>query len=292
MNLINDKQNEESSIDLLAAQRQMYSSAKIRLGIYATLAFPVIFILNIVIKPMVTNHYAYDLTNSIAVFALFLTLVDIFWLKNSVLTLQEKAATIQEEFDRRVYGFPWDSILNGEKVSPIEITKYSRAYKNKYGIEGLKNWYSPDIQNQSERKGILLCQNENLGWDVELRRAYIYLITLFSLILLLITFGMALYFDTSLNSFIMSFLIPSMPLLAFFRGMYNDQMKAIKDKESLKKSVENALLSSQIKKKTLEHIQLQIFNSRKSNPLIFDWFNKLYHKNLQSLVTSVTQQST
>lgn len=289
MNLINQRQNERSSIELLAAQRNVYSSAKRLLGIYATLAIPFLIGLNTLGKHYALEMLKLDLTNWIAIFALTLTLFDVLWLKSKVVQLQEKAATIQEQFDRYVYNLHWDPIIVGAKVSSHDISKQASSYSKSHDINRLSNWYSVEVSNHHERKGILLCQSENLGWDIELRTSYIFYVSLFIIAYIFAILGTALHKEASLTEFIMSYIIPSMPLLTYFRGVYIEQRRAIDAKKALSESLDNALSQPRVSKKTIESIQFQIYTNRKSNPLIFDWFNHLKSKKLQELVTRVTQ---
>lgn len=291
MNQINQRQNAPRSIKLLAAQRQTYSLAKTLLGTYVFFAIPVMLFVNLALKPIVLKHYSYDLTNIIAVLALLLTFLDILWLKNHVRALQEKAATIQEEFDRYVYNLKWDPIALGEKVSNVYIEKMYSKYSNSNDISKLHDWYTPAVSQHPERKGILLCQSENLGWDIELRTSYIAYVVIFITLFILSLLFFEISNKVTLEYFIMAYLIPSMPLLTYFRNVYSEQSRAIKDKTMLRENLSNALETQNIKRKTVESIQFQILNNRKSNPLIFDFFNYVKSNKLQRLVTSVTQSA-
>ncbi|EHN70762.1 S-4TM family putative pore-forming effector [Aliivibrio fischeri] len=291
MNQINQRQNAPRSIKLLAAQRQTYSSAKTLLGTYVFFAIPVMLLVNLALKPIILKYYSYDLTNIIAVLALLLTSLDVLWLKNHVRALQEKAATIQEEFDRYVYNLKWDSIALGEKVSNVCIEKMYSNYSNSNDISKLHDWYTPTVSQHPERKGILLCQSENLGWDIELRTSYIAYVVIFITLFILSLLFFGVSNNAALDYFIMAYLIPSMPLLTYFRNVYSEHRRAIKDKTMLRENLSNALDTQNIKRKTVESIQFQILNNRKSNPLIFDFFNYVKSDKLQRLVTNVTQSA-
>ena len=289
MNQINQRQNAANSIRLLAAQRQTYTSAKTLLATYVILAIPVMLLVNIVVKPVILNRHSYDLTDEIAIAALLLTLVDIFWLQNHVKLMQEKAATIQEEFDRYVYNLKWDSILLGEKVSDVFIEKMFKKYSESNDLSGLHDWYTPSVSQHTERKGILLCQSESLGWDIELRTSYIAYVVIFIIVYSISAVALAVCNGSQVDHFIMSYVIPSMPLFAYFRNAYTEHTKAIKDKSALRDNLSNALEVTNIKKKTVESIQYQILGNRKSNPLIFDFFNYMKSDQLQRIVTNVTK---
>ncbi len=246
-------------------------------------------LVNLIIKPLVLKNFSYDLTNIIAVSALLLTFLDVLWLKNHVRSLQEKAATIQEEFDRYVYNLKWDAIVLGEKVSSVFIEKMYNKYSHSNDTHKLHDWYTSTVSQYPERKGILLCQNECLGWDIELRTSYIAYVTMFITCFVLVLLFYGVSNEVTIEHFIMAYLIPSMPLLAYFRNVYTEHCRAIEDKTMLRESLSRALGAQNIKRKTIEGIQFQILNNRKSNPLIFDSFNYIKSKKLQKLVSGVTR---
>ena len=164
MTTLNERQNQPTAIDRLAAQNQVYADAKTRLGIYLVLSIPVIMILNMVVKPMFLNDWfglgqTYDLTDSIALYAILLTAYQLVFLKNSIQNHKLKAATIQEDFDCTVYQLEWNQTMCGNKVCDSEVQKYSQKYVNKgKELSKLSDWYTPEIEQiEDVKKQIMAC---------------------------------------------------------------------------------------------------------------------------------------
>ncbi|WP_404973672.1 S-4TM family putative pore-forming effector [Vibrio campbellii] len=287
-NEIVKRQNQDKSISLLCSQRYIYSRAKTYQSFYTIFALPLMLVLTLLIKPFFLAEFQLDLTNYIAIYALVLTFFETMWLKSKVLDYQEIAARIQEQFDRYVYGFDWSSILSGDKVSKHDVLKFSKSYKG--DIDGLKNWYSTSVSETNLNKGILLCQNENLGWDIELRSKFINVINLFLISLSFLIILSALYNKVTLEGFILSYVIPFTPVIIYYRGNSKNHQMAIESKKKLKSLIEEAFEEENLSLENLEEIQVQIFHARKYNPMIPDWFNKINHSKLQENVTEVTNE--
>ncbi|WP_234911753.1 S-4TM family putative pore-forming effector, partial [Vibrio anguillarum] len=83
MTNINVRQNERISLERIAAQRQTYSEAKLRIGIYLVFSVFIMILLNFIAKPLLINDEflniigfkKIDITNYIAIYALLLSFV-------------------------------------------------------------------------------------------------------------------------------------------------------------------------------------------------------------------------
>ncbi|MEJ1392968.1 MAG: S-4TM family putative pore-forming effector [Candidatus Sedimenticola sp. (ex Thyasira tokunagai)] len=296
MNKINERQNKQSSIDKLAAQNQLYGDAKKRLGVYLLLSIPLMIILNIAVKPALLNDclnlgWTFDLTDSIALFALMLAGYDLIYLKRHISALKQKAAKIQEDFDCTVYDLEWNTLLCGDKECELEIKKSSDKYSNK-GKDRAKfsDWYTPEVENIDQIKAILVCQKENLGWDIEQRTKFIYFISIVSIMVFAISLIAGFYFEISLKSLILSAIIPSWPALSFAITNYFENKEAIQEKKLLKSAVDRV---EDIKIPTIKYarnIQNLIFLNRKNNCLIFDWFYEYLRNANQTGISYASKQ--
>ncbi|AXN05141.1 hypothetical protein DD610_13195 [Vibrio anguillarum] len=91
MTNINVRQNERISLERIAAQRQTYSEAKLRIGIYLVFSVFIMILLNFIAKPLLINDEflniigfkKIDITNYIAIYALLLSFVELVYLKKS-----------------------------------------------------------------------------------------------------------------------------------------------------------------------------------------------------------------
>lgn len=296
MNNINVRQNEQTSVDKLAAQNQLYGDAKKRLGIYLILTIPVMILLNTVAKPVLLNDWLnlgwkFDLTELVALFALILSSYELMFLKSYLSNKKNKAAKIQEDFDCTVYGLEWNDLLCGDKECEIEIKKSSDKYSNKGKCRNnFIDWYTPDVHQADQTKAIFVCQKENLGWDIEQRSKFNHFIFVIAAIVFLLSLVVGFFFEFTLKSLILSVIIPSWPAISFAISNYNENKEAIEDKKNLKSAAEKVEFINNPTIKHARNIQNLIYLNRKSNCLIFDWFYSFLRDSNQQSISYATKK--
>jgi hypothetical protein len=195
------------------------------------------------------------------------------------------AAKIQEDFDCTVYQLEWNQTLCGDRVCDSEVQKYSNKYTNKGKDRNkLSDWYTPDIaQIDSPFKEVLLCQKENLGWDVAQRKSFVKLIQILVILSIATSLISGFYYEVSLKSLILSVIIPCWPAISFAIQNIFDNNTTIEDKENLKNAT-NVVEGRKPTTKQIRNIQNMIFLNRANNSLIFDWFyTYLREANQQSI---------
>jgi hypothetical protein len=296
MSSLNEIQNLPDSIDKLVAQNQLYSDAKKQLGLFLIMSVVVILVLNLLIKPMMIEDWLglgkiYDITNSIAIYALALSIYEILFLKGYVQSRKEKAAKIQEDFDCTVYNLNWNSLLCGERICASEIDKYSRTYESKgKSRDRFVDWYTPEINQVSGNKKILLCQKENLGWDVAQRKSYMKFMVAVMLLTLMLSLVSALLTEVSVNILILSVIIPTWPIFSFTIQNIIDNKAAISDKTNLKSATEVVERNQQPSIKYTRQIQDLIYLNRRNNNLIFDWYYNFYRESNQKGISYASKK--
>lgn len=157
-----DKQNEERSLRLLAAQRHTYARSKRHR--YAALSFAIIPCL-VVIGGTLFAHI--DLLVSLLVASLGWLLGQV--LENDEKHLREKGAAIQEEFDVTVFGLDWQLMDRQKKPSDEGVSEAARLFRGER--KALLDWYSQP-GSVPYPLSVLLCQRSNLTWDTGLRQGY------------------------------------------------------------------------------------------------------------------------
>lgn len=295
MNQIKIRQNEPESIDKLAAQKQIYSDAKNLIGWYLVLSIPVMILLNIVVKPLLLNDSVglgkIDLTDYIAVFALLLTIFELALVKPKVSQLKEKAAKIQEEFDCYVLNIEWNEILCGNKPCGSDV----RTFADKSDLKGndrskFINWYTEGVHQVDSVRAALLCQNENLGWDISQRLKYVKLVNRALVAFIVVSLCAGFYADSSLRSLILSVVIPSLPFISYAITNYHENREAIEKKKALKAATEKVDAIANPTSKYVRNIQNLIYWNRVNNSLIFDWFFEWYRDSTQRGISYATLQ--
>jgi len=187
-NGIRIRQNEDQSIAMLAAQRQLYYSAKRldRVSIIFSVCLP--FILSCVLLVIPKE----SLLENIAYIVSFISVIFSFLMDGVIGNKKELAASIQQQFDTYVFDMPWDSrIFDNKKNYNHEIATYSiKILSRDEEKNKLIDWYSPAVDEKTQIEGIIACQRENISWDGDLRKRYrilaIIIISLLSLFVAII----------------------------------------------------------------------------------------------------------
>lgn len=291
-NGINNRQNEEKCIKMLAAQRTLYSKAKHIDSFAFTLSvvIPLIFsFFEIFIDTEVfqTILYYFDLSINSDVFcfvsySLTVVLIVVSHMLDDFSEIKrETAAYIQQKFDTYVYNMNWNNLLFGNnRNADEEIETYSnRIFNNPRKKEELKNWYSPNVDSKDLKHGILLCQKENIRWDKNLRKRFIVLIKIITIIICSIVIILGFMKKDDILKCISRFAFIA-PLLDW---LYSSCKKIQKDIIMLKELQEIVDNDSDKQMSDLQEIQKLIYEHRKDNFIIPDWFYKLFKNSDESL---------
>ncbi|WP_411360339.1 S-4TM family putative pore-forming effector [Pseudidiomarina salilacus] len=283
-NNINEKQNQEISINMIAAFRQKYSQIK-RLGLIQLLTsvwIPILLVLlalalksQLITGALGISHR--DISEHVSLYCVFIALVDLFLFNRLIDSGKELAAKIQERFDTHVFGMPWNKTLAGAKPDAEVINslknKFYRVNSNKR--EHLTNWYNPKVAVVDHNKGVLLCQRMNLYWDKAIRetvneRTLIALAFWCTSILVV-----ALIQDVSLQTFLLTVVCPLLPILIYSLKLISDNRKSITTLTRLKEVLESTWMDATNQHLTLANlrdVQNEIFQHRKTNRPISDRF--------------------
>lgn len=251
------RQNEEKAIAMLAAQRQLYNDAKklgtISIVLSVWLPFAMALILLFLPEESICKNVSYILA---IVSMLFSFVVD-----KHINDKKKLAAFIQQKFDVYVYNMPWDERIFGKQknVNQDIVTYSKRIIENSDKKERLYNWYTPTVDNRDLLTSILLCQRENLSWDVGLRKRYRLSSIIMIVFLCSFVIVMGLWQNESIAMLLwrFAFIVPMLEWLF-------DTVKTLnKDMERLKELDE--IINNDVSKTMdeLQDIQKMIFEHRK-----------------------------
>lgn len=164
------RQNEEHSIEMLAAQRQLYSNAKrydwLSTALSVWIPFGMAIILVFIPEDSLAGIVSYIVSITSAVIS--------FIVDGIINNKKELAAAIQQKFDTYIYNMPWDTRIFGKnKNLNNEIAVYSsKILSDEEEKKSLYDWYTPLVDEKELKEGILSCQRENVWWDVGLRKRF------------------------------------------------------------------------------------------------------------------------
>ena len=269
-NGISKRQNNESSIMRLAAQRQLYRDVNgiEIINVLLTIVFPIGL-------SLIQDVAGWAKTASciIVLGILGFSFVLDNWQKDKKIL----AATIQQEFDVYVFSMDWDRKLFGTRKNlNAEIAKESKKVMgDEVEKKSLKNWYRIETDAMTLEAGIAACQKENYSWDIGLRKRYMCLLISFFVLIIAVQLGIGLLKEEMLQEFLFRILIISSVLkwiIKTIAGINRD----FKRMESIKHSVYST------EEKTMEDLmftQKYIFENRKFLTKIPDWFYKIFKDN-------------
>ncbi|RUL51920.1 S-4TM family putative pore-forming effector [Lysinibacillus antri] len=201
---INVKQNEPESLRLLAAMRILYTRAKkLRsFRVLITVLLPIVSILGLKYFPNLKEELAF-----IAGVWLVLNRVLFIEIEKSMV---RDAAKIQEQFDVDLFKISWNNLIVGEKIPIERIMKLNEMSQEKE--EHLKNWY-PGLKSPDHYFNVLLAQRTSIVWDIEQRKFYKNILIWIVILYILIMLGICFLMNLPTQTLIISFLVPSLPLI-------------------------------------------------------------------------------
>ena len=273
MNSIIQTENTELQLKRLAAQRKLYSRAKRMLSsqIIVTVVLVVVWSLVVLAFPSL-KVYA-------AVWGLFALVLDFAVFAPLQSSLKAKAAGIQEFFDCDVLVLPWQEIKAGPPPDTETVTEWSRLKTGEdYDSLKLRNWYSVEAGEAPLPIGRLMCQRANCWWDAKLRRRY----AVWVVVATAGTFGftalVGLLGRVSLEHFLLSGVVPFLPVFVIGIRQFTDQRQAATRLDDLKKHSERlwrealsgAVAADELTRRS-RTLQDELFEQRRRNPLIPDW---------------------
>lgn len=272
-NGIGKRQNEEKSIAMLAAQRQLYSDvgALDSLNFVLSVILPVLFA---ILKECGTQWlWLKCLSCVLSIAMLFLSRLIVRTRKNK----KSIAASIQLAFDLYVFQMPWDDKLFGkqENINPIVAEKSLKILKNENEKNKLINWYTPIVNDMPLEEGIFTCQKENHNWDTGIRKRYK------TIAIVAITFIVTIFFVIGFvrNDPFQDWIITAviiLPMLIWLRDVIcdlNDDIYRLKEMEHTINSVTNKSMDE------LQVLQKNITEHRKLALKIPNCFYKIFKNN-------------
>jgi len=275
--MIPAKQNEDRQLQRLAAQRQLYATAKTVFGwqIFLSGLVPVVFAIIVLSNP--------SLKGLAATWGIFIILVDIFLLTTWQKRLRDLAARIQEVFDCDVLDLPWNELKAGKKPEPELIKEQSDKYaKWAARMTPITDWYAKSVGDLPIHIGRIACQRSNIWWNAKQRRRYAVCVISVVISVVVIVFVVSIGTSTTTEDFIIKMVAPLAPLILLGIRQYREQMEAATRLDSLKDHSErlwkDALSGKSKSKLTREsrNLQDEILENRKKSPLVFDFvFQKL-----------------
>ncbi len=279
-NNIAELQNEPHNIKLLAAQRELYSSAKM----FYAIQFLFSVLIPVVIAVVTLFNPQWGIYG--AAYGIVFTVVEVIGFTPFIAKLKEKAASIQEEFDCTVLKLSRPLMSISDMFTLEDILKNHDQYQNGQGsTDDLKDWYGEEINNVKDQYiAALICQRSNSWWDLKLRKRYkvLIIVVLISIPVILLIAG--LVNDIKLTEAVLMLGV-LMPFFIFLQKELTDHLNVSKKLKQLNDCFQSTF--EELEKKTLEKAQLahisrtiqdKIFENRMNGSLVPDWVYKRFRE--------------
>jgi hypothetical protein len=153
-----------------------------------------------------------------------------------------RAVLVQEMFDCQLFQLPWRHALVGEKLQLHDIHRLAQRLRpaTRRGREILEGWYV-DTRGIPPPYDVLLCQLENAGWDIRLRRRYGGLAVLCGLFWSIGGIAVGAVLQMTINDILLYWYVPSLGAATLTLQIIVDQYGVISEKERLLKIVNDVL---------------------------------------------------
>lgn len=277
-NSIPADQNLPPQLERLAAQRQLYATAKTVLGWQVVLSGPV------TVAIAFTAIWIPELKAYAALWGILLSLVDVLLLTPLQKRIRTRGACVQEQFDCDVLQLSWDELRAGKCPEPELIGEQAAKYQRwAASMPPLTNWYAREVGDLPLHIARIICQRSNCWWDAKQRRYYAVGVVALVFVVFVAVLGLGMANGQSLEDFVVRVAAPLLPAIILAIRQCVEQFDTASRLDSLKEHAERIWeygLAKSSKKREAEvtaksrDLQSEILEVRKRSPLIFDWVFK------------------
>jgi hypothetical protein len=275
MNQITTLQNAKFPLQLLAAQRQLYASAKTLMGWQLALSGPVATLAAILgIAVPATREF-------VALLAATVLLLDALWFTPRSKRLREAAARVQERFDCDVLSMKWDATRVGSpEPNELVLEQATRYALWATKMPPLTDWYPRVVGRVPLPLARLICQRTNCWWDAKQRRHYAVSMAGLLLACTIAVFWSGLAAKLTMTDLILVVILPMLSTVKIAHQQWTEHREAADRLDRLRDRVERVwkdALADPSKPELDEDqraLQSEIFDCRKRNPPVFDFIFK------------------
>lgn len=270
--MIGIAQNSDKQLHRLAAQRQLYATAKHVFAWQVVIGGPVAIVgaVFVFLRPEFKVH--------VASWGVLVALCDLFWLTPWQKSLRREAARIQEAFDCDVLELRWNDLKAGKHPDPELVKAQSMRYEKWANtMPTIKDWYSARVDELPLHLGRIVCQRANCRWDSTQRRHYAsWLVGIASLIFVIVC-GLALSGGASLEALLLKGILPLAPALLIALRQSSEQREAADRLDKLKDhcgTIWKAALSGKSNSALTDmsrNLQDEILENRRKAPPVLDF---------------------
>jgi SMODS-associating 4TM effector domain len=277
-NQIPHRQNEPQEIERHAARRHLYKRASLCVAAQMILlvAAPLVWSVLIVLFPLLQVWAA--------LFGITLSLLDALFIDQFQKALKGRAAKIQELFDCGVLEISWNKLKAGRQPEVDLVIECSKKYRSHVpSDQEFRDWYPSVVGGLPLHLARLVCQRTNCVWSSKLRRQFATWILVAVALTGPTVFGIGLVGGMTLEKFVLAVLAPVLPAALWgirtarshFESAEATDRLAAHAEDLWEKAVKGDLSKTQCEREA-RALQDEIFERRKSDPIIFDWVYRVF----------------
>ncbi|MCO5967005.1 S-4TM family putative pore-forming effector [Actinoallomurus soli] len=296
------RQNQEPSLELLRAMSVAHARVRRLEGLRLTVS-------TVIAATGLVAAFADRVASVVTALGVLWALAYTAGLSGWTNTETRRAAALQEEFDVRLYGIPWNEALAGDRVNAHDVSRLAKRYR---GDEGdLRDYYEiPDLPPPLD---VLACQMQNLGWGARVRRRYGQAVIVVLVIWGLAGIGIGVAAELTLSDLLTRWYVPSLGALLLGIEAFRGQRDVVARRERALALVKSRVARLRIPSKSVpgttataadddlvllaRQVQDVLLLTRQGAPRVPDWFFSNYRQDdradfqatMTELVTAVKE---
>lgn len=193
-----------------------------------------------------------------------------------------RGAVLQEMFDVRLFGLPWNAVVAGGEVGAAEVSRLERLYRGDERY--LRDYYEvPPLPTPYD---VLACQQQNLGWGARVRRRYAHVVLGGTAAwgLLGVVFGVIT--ELTVSQLLLQWYVPSLGALLLGLEIYRSQRDVAAERERAL-AVMQERIAAAVGQRGVDvsadllalarQVQDLILRSRQRQSRVPDWFFRRFH---------------
>lgn len=268
---IRELQNREENKQLLAAQRQTYTDAK--LMDLANACVCLLLPLGITVVQIFLN-----VPTEVIVLIWIVTVAAGICLPKRSRRLVNEAAAMQQRFDSNVFGIKFENASRDDRRIASQAGRYHERHNGDVSKLGLNDWYSVDAEDAKPGDAIARCQRQNTEWTKRLLKRCICIeiciaVCIAAMLIILIV-------HLGINPLNLFFLFSIIEWMVQRVAGCRDALAGVR---ALAGSLSSFRLSS---KENILRVQERIFEYRKAPYLVPDWLYALFKKRDETATTN------
>lgn len=186
-----------------------------------------------------------------------------------------KAAVMQEYYDTKLFGLPWNEKVAGPEPREVDIAADAAKKTNRVK---LMEWYDIDLTGLSWPADVLFCQMQSSSWSRRDHEAYRSLLIVAAVVWTSAGFVYGFIGDLSLQEFLVRLFLPSAPALLEAVELAVAHHAHARDRQKVEDAATAVWRAHQraekITLKMVRHVQDSAFQLRRDQPRVPKFF---YH---------------